>query len=220
MSRPRTRIFTGPTLSADATRTIIEADVRPPVTVDDLAAAVDDGVRVIGIIDGAFVQRYSATPTQILDCLRQGIVIYGAASAGALRAVEAAPFGMRGVGDIYRLFASGYRHEDELMMAYHPETLAPLSVAMINVRFAVANAVRSGVLTPDEGQVLQEVAKSQYFPSRTYRSICRQAAEDVGDTTAEAFSAFVERHGASLDLKRRDAIACLRRMRDDVAAGA
>lgn len=219
MSTGTIRVFTGPTLSANDARAIIDADIRPPVTVNDLSLAADEGVRVIVIIDGAFIQRYSATPTQILDCLRRGILVYGAASAGALRAVEAAPFGMRGVGDIYRLFDSGYRQEDELMMAYDPETLTPLSVAMINVRFAVANAILAGVVDRNDAETILEAAKQQYFASRTYRSICRQAADRVGESTATAFLSFVENHRDALDLKRRDAICCLEVVRDHLGAG-
>lgn len=209
---PRTRVFLGPTLSHDEARSLLDAEYYPPVTDRDLDEAVAAGVEVIGIIDAAFIQTYTATPTQILRHLRDGIVIFGAASAGALRAVETDSFGMRGIGGIYRLFRDGFDAEDELAVAYDPGTLRPLSEAMLNVRYALRQAVRSGVLSQSTHDVLIRIAKDIYFPERTYRSVLTRAAGTVLDSELEALAGFLDANRIALDWKRADAIECLETM--------
>jgi TfuA protein len=210
---PSTRVFLGPTLSHDEARSVLDVEYSPPVTDRDLDQAVAAGIEVIGIIDAAFIQTYSATPTQILRHLRGGIVIFGAASAGALRAVEADSFGMRGIGGIYRLFRSGFDAEDELAVAFDPETLRPLSEAMVNVRYALGRALRSGVLSQSAHDVLIQIAKDIYFPERTYRSVLEQAAGTIPGGELEALAAFLDANRIALDWKRADAIECLETMK-------
>ncbi len=61
----------------------------------------------VGLIDGAFAETRAVWHREILWALSQGIHVFGAASMGALRAVELAPFGMRGVGTVYRAYQTG-----------------------------------------------------------------------------------------------------------------
>ncbi len=131
---PEPRVFLGPTMPHEDAGEFLEADYRPPIVQGDIEKAWADGVEVIGIIDAAFVQTYTATPSELLQSLRRGIVLFGAASAGALRAVELDRFGMRGVGSVYRQFKAGFEAEDELAVAFDPESLRPMSEAMVNVR--------------------------------------------------------------------------------------
>lgn len=213
--RPRipTRVFLGPTLPHIEAGRILDAEYFPPVTFGDLDRAWNDGIEVVGIIDAAFLRDCTATPTQIVACLRRGMVIYGAASAGALRAVETERFGMRGVGEIFELFRSGFDAEDELAVSYDPESLRPLSEAMINVRYAAARAREAGVLSRRGQETLQAVAKEIYFADRTYGLIVDRARGQVSAVELAAFRSFVAAHAERLDWKRADAIRCLREMR-------
>ena len=66
-----------------------------------LVAAVEVALErpvAIGLIDGYFERVPSVSHKEILWAMSQGIVVIGAASMGALRAAELAPFGMLGVG--------------------------------------------------------------------------------------------------------------------------
>ena len=62
---------------------------------------------MIGLIDGYFDGVPAVAHKEILWALDQGIRVLGAASMGALRAAELAPFGMEGVGAIWRDYADG-----------------------------------------------------------------------------------------------------------------
>ena len=137
------------------------------------------------------------------------IVIFGAASGGALRAVETDAYGMRGVGGIYRLFRDGFEAEDELAVAYDADSLRPLSEAMINVRHAFARALAEGVVSQRTHDVLVTVAKDIYFAERTYRGIFEAAAPIVSEPEVAAVTRFVEANRVALDWKRADAVECL-----------
>ena len=62
-------------------------------------------VQRIAIIDGYFERMAAVWHKEILVALEKGIAVWGAASMGALRAAELAPFGMVGVGAIYQAFS-------------------------------------------------------------------------------------------------------------------
>jgi hypothetical protein len=191
---------------------VFDVEYFPPITNRDLDAAVADGIEVVGIIDVAFIQTYSVTPAQILRHLRDGIVIFGAASGGALRAVEADAFGMRGVGGIYRLFRNGFEAEDELAVSYDPDSLRPLSEAMINVRYALRRALSEGVVSQHTHEIVAKVAKDIYFPDRTYKAVFERASAIVSSEELSSFVEFVEDNRVTLDWKRADAIECLQSM--------
>ena len=77
--------------------------------------------RRIAIIDGYFERMAAVWHKEILLALERGIAVWGAASMGALRAAELAPFGMIGVGAIYRAFARGALDaDDEVAVAHLP----------------------------------------------------------------------------------------------------
>ena len=78
---------------------------------------------------------------EILLALERGIEVWGAASMGALRAAELAPFGMRGVGAIYRAFARGALvADDEVAVAHLPaaQGYRAVSDALVNLRDGLA----------------------------------------------------------------------------------
>ncbi|HVK84540.1 MAG TPA: TfuA-like protein [Kofleriaceae bacterium] len=104
-----TLVYVGPTLpAAEVAARLPGARVLPPVAVGDVLRAVKrGGVRRIAIIDGYFERMAAVWHKELLVALARGIEVWGAASMGALRAAELAPFGMRGIGGIYRAFASG-----------------------------------------------------------------------------------------------------------------
>ncbi|MEO2174239.1 MAG: TfuA-like protein [bacterium] len=203
------RIFLGPTLSHDEAHQYLDADYHEPITSEDLPKAIDEGIGIVGIVDAIFITKYTASPSQILQCLRSGIVVFGAASAGALRAVETDQFGMRGVGQIYHLFKNREEDEEELLVAYDPDTLVPYSIAMINVRYALKQATIRGVIDEMAHDSLIKVAKEIYFAHRTWGGII-ECCPDISPVAKEQLVRFLEEEKDCLDLKRMDAIECLK----------
>jgi hypothetical protein len=210
-------IFLGPSLPTTEARQVLDAIYLPPAAQSDLLSAVTTyRPDVIGLIDGAFRESLSVWHKEILYALEQGVRVYGASSMGALRAAETDVFGMVGVGEIYQQYASGELTDDDEVALIHSDAdddYRPLSEPMVNVRATVRRAVQDGVIDDATGRQLVSIAKVMYFPHRTFPAVFKLAAE--AGVPAEAIAsvqAFVAT--SYIDLKREDALALLRTIRD------
>jgi hypothetical protein len=159
---------------------------------------------LIGLIDGVFMHELPPSPHEVLRVLQQGVPVLGSSSLGALRAVELAPFGMVGIGRVYEWFQTGVLDaDDEVALVFHAERLNAISEPMVNIRHALAEAVRAGVLAPCDEQTLIRVGKELYFPDRSWKRLLREARDQVATMALDALERFVR--GTDLDLKARDA---------------
>ena len=160
-------VFLGPSLPRLEASRILYADLRPPVKRGDLPA-LDDDVRVIGIIDGVFMGEAAVGHREIIDKLKSGVKVYGASSMGALRAAELQDFGMIGVGTIFGRYSKGeIDGDDEVALIFNPETLEPLSEPLVNMRLNLERAVIDGLITETEAIQTISCLKSIYFPKRS-----------------------------------------------------
>lgn len=202
-------VFLGPSLELEIAKTLLDADYRPPVRRNDVMHAAREKPPLIVMIDGVFMHTLAPSPHEVLRAIQAGVPMMGSSSLGALRAVELAPFGMKGVGQIYRWFQSGeLEADDEVALVFHGETLRAISEPMVNIRWALAAAVREGILTADEEQTLLRVGKELYFPDRSWRRLFFEAKDKVPAPALDRLKAFVET--GDYDLKGLDARECLR----------
>jgi hypothetical protein len=212
-------VFTGPTLSSEEARTELDAIYLPPASQGDVYRVTLKRPRAIGIIDGYFECVPAVWHKEILWAMAQGIHVYGSASMGALRAVELAAFGMEGVGAIFEAYRDGTLEDDDEVAVAHgpPETgYRPLSVAMVNIRFTLAAALKASVISPGTLATLERIGKSLFYPDRTYQRILeRAAAERVPEIELRAFRGWLVR--GEVNQKRTDALAMLRALRQLLA---
>jgi hypothetical protein len=210
----RTIVFVGPTLPAREVP--LPCEVRPPAGVGDVLRATRERVQRIAIIDGYFERMAAVWHKEILVALEKGIAVYGAASMGALRAAELADFGMIGVGAIYQAFRAGkLTRDDEVAVAHLPAEVGyrPVSDALVNLRWGLAAAARSGVITAKTRDALVELAQQPFYRERSWARL-------IGDGRAAHLPA---RQLAALaawpkpDRKAADARLLLRRLARDRA---
>lgn len=209
-------VFTGPTLSAQEGRSLLDALYLPPVAQGDVyRVAIGRRPRAIGIIDGYFERVPAVWHKEILWAMTQGIHVYGSASMGALRAAELTAFGMEGVGEVFGAFRDGTLEDDDEVAVVHgpAETgYRPASEAMVNVRATLVEAEKLGVVDAGTRSHLERIAKGLFYPERCYPSLLERAAEDgLPVTELDALRAWLP-HGRR-DQKRRDALEMLRTMR-------
>lgn len=210
-------VFLGPSLSSQEAQSILDAIYLPPASQSELISAVRiHQPDVIALIDGVFLKCPPTWHKEILYALRQGIAVYGASSMGALRAAETDRFGMVGVGQIYQSYASGELIDDDEVALVHGSAevgYKPLSEPMVNVRATFKLARERGVLSRELYCQLIKLAKSIYFPDRTFAAIFHQA-ESAGISTESLASlkAFVGKN--YVDLKRQDTILLLETLHD------
>lgn len=196
-------VFVGPTLAGEALPEGFEA--RPPAAAGDMLEAARARPATMVLIDGLFGRVRSPWHKELLHLMAAGHRLIGAASMGALRFAELAPFGMEGAGVIARAYRAGVLVDDaEVAVAHAPAALGwrPVSVALVDVRATAACARRAGLLAPAEAQALVEAASAIHFAGRTWEAVAAAA----GAPGARLLNALprVERL-----LKRADAWAAL-----------
>jgi hypothetical protein len=219
----RAVIFAGPSLPPNVRPDLgLDIDWRPPIRQGELYRAALDRPAVIGVIDGYFEVTPTVWHKEILWAMAHGIHVYGAASIGALRAVELNTFGMKGIGRIYEDFRDGVLEDDDEVAVLHgPAELGypPLTEAMVNVRATLAEAVRQGVVTSRLAETLAAIAKTLFYKERTYEAMLDGAAKARLDAAALALFGDWLPTGR-VNRKRCDAVAMLDAIRAHLVAAA
>jgi len=213
-----TLVFVGPTLAADEVHARLPgAEVLGPAAVGDvLRSARRRGIARIAIIDGYFERMAAVWHKEVLVALAKGIQVWGAASMGALRAAELAPFGMRGVGTIYRDYARGVLvADDEVAVAHAPAEYGyrATSDALVNLRYGLAQAVRGHVITDAARVQLVALAQGRFYRDRSWSQL-------VSDGRAAGIAVDGLASWRKPDRKADDARLLLRRLRSDRSRGA
>lgn len=213
-------IFLGPSLSRQKAKNILEADYRPPAKKGDLLRLADltKDIAMVGLVDGFFLQDYPPTPIEVYQlATKKNILLVGAASLGALRAVELEKFGMIGIGKIFELYKTGkIDGDDEVAVTFEEGRHTLQSEAMIDIRFNLFIARRKGIIDESTKRQITKVAKNVYFPFRNYTDILDLSKRQypLSDSYIESFRAYITSNRESL--KERDAIKLLKYMRQRI----
>lgn len=206
-------VFLGPSLEAETAKKILDAEYRPPASRGDIFNAVREGVEIIGLIDGVFFQACAIAHREILYALEEGVKVVGASSMGALRASELDSFGMEGVGKVYELYRKGELvSDDEVALIFEPDSFKPLSEPLVNIRYNLELAEERGIINKEVEEKMLNIAKSLYYPERDYERILSIAEGEVEIVVLERLKKFLIEE--KKDLKREDAIAALKRIRE------
>jgi hypothetical protein len=131
-----------------------------------------------------------------------------------LRASELDSYGMIGVGRIYEWYRDGViESDDEVAVTFHPETLQPLSVPLVNIRATLEYALDRDVIDPSQRDMLLKIARSMYYPDRSYHAMVKKGVEagvvsvSVQD---ELIDFFVNNE---VDVKQDDALLIIEKIR-------
>lgn len=209
-------VYAGPTISAEEIHRLLpEATVRPPAARGDLFRPNWRPGDVAVVVDGYFRERRSVGHKEILWVLDQGAEVIGAASMGALRAAELDRYGMRGVGQIYRMFASGeVDGDDEVGILHGPAVLGypPQTVALVNLRHGCREGAGTNAIPEAIGRRIVAVAKELPFIFRTWPELAHRL--DPAERPALATLRRLIDSG-QWDLKHLDALLALHSIDDD-----
>ncbi|MGP3749995.1 TfuA-like protein [Streptomyces sp. IBSNAI001] len=191
----------------------------PPARHGDLFDTAIGGGDTVVLIDGVYHQAPALRHKEILAAMGRGVGVIGAASIGALRAAELAPYGMLGVGSVYSAYASGQIDgDDEVAVGQVPDgEFGALTWPLVNVRHVLGLARSIGVLDGERAAGLLEALRAVYYPQRTWaavRAVCRRQGETA---FAGWLSGQRERDRYFGDLKRADALSAVRAALDGAA---
>ncbi|WUH98315.1 TfuA-like protein [Spirillospora sp. NBC_00431] len=176
-------VFAGPTChdgEVAARLAGLGATVLPPVAQGDIARLValpeTERPRVIGVIDGVYERVPAVWHKEILWALSEGVAVAGAASMGALRAAELAPFGMIGTGRVYAAAGSGELVDDDEVAVAHlgpDDDHRPVSTAMVDIRATLDAARAAGVIDAPAGRTIAGAAKRLHYTERRWPALLR-----------------------------------------------
>jgi TfuA protein len=213
-------IFLGPSLSRQKAKNILEADYRPPAKKGDLLRLADltKDLAMVGLVDGFFLQDYPPTPIEVYQlATKKNMLLVGAASLGALRAVELEKFGMIGIGKIFELYKTGkIDADDEVAVTFEEGQHTLQSEAMIDIRFNLFIAKRKGIIDETTKREITKVAKNVYFPFRNYTDILDLTKQQYprSNSYIESFRTYITNNRESL--KERDAIKLIKYMKQQI----
>lgn len=186
-----------------------EIERRPPAARDDVLAAAAAGARIIGLVDGVFATKLAVSNGEVREAARCGARLFGAASIGALRAVEC-PDAMEGVGRVHRMFATGeLTDDDEVACLVDAETHAALSLPLVRIRAGLRIASDESVELARRQPFLVARMKELPFDERTLRRL-EVEAERLGIRPADVVRLLRAVRAPESDVKRADALELLR----------
>jgi hypothetical protein len=175
-----------------------DALVLPPAEQGDVDFAFHQlGASVIGLIDGVHTQKLSVFHKEILQVLEQGGRIFGAASMGALRAVECEPWGAEPIGEIAKWYREGIIDADEeVALAHGDESTGyrQLSIPLVNIRASL----RASKLDEQRQDEIIAAARGLFYPERHWQRIL-----EIAEVRKEEARQIAE---GEVDLKLADAI--------------
>ena len=214
-------VFLGSSLEMDKARGVLDAVYLPPVSQGDVYRVARLRPKAIGIIDGYFESVPAVWHKEILWAMSRGIHVFGSSSMGALRAAELADFGMVGVGKIFTAYREGLIDDDDEVAVIHAPAefgFAPMSEAMVNIRFSLDAAEEQQILSPATKSALEKIAKAMFYPKRNYSRIL---AEGANHSLPEHELTLLEEWLASnsINQKRIDALELLRQLKAGVETG-
>src|SRR5690606_28564003 len=134
--------------------------------------------RAMILIDGQFEDRPPVRHKEILWAMAQGIAVIGAASMGAIRAAELYPFGMVGIGLIYRWYRRWpLAPDDAVAVQSAPAELGflPLTDALLDLQVSFSRWKRDKLIPTEERHRLTRIAQGMNFRDRSLKAILREA---------------------------------------------
>ncbi|WP_407841971.1 TfuA-like protein (plasmid) [Streptomyces sp. DSM 116496] len=219
-----THVFVGAALGADEVRTAYPGSVlHPPARHGDLLALAAGPGDTVVLLDGVQCHGTPVSHEEILDLLADGTRVVGAAGFGALRAAELWPYGMRGIGLVFGMFVQGTLDGDAEVAAHRPtHTHGHPTVALVTLRWTVANAVTDRILDPATGDTLLDLAASMHSAERCWPALLRLAGEHAKATgeAAAALRAYARRTRSTTDLQRVDSLLALSWLAQEAPASA
>lgn len=190
--------FAGPSLPAtpDPTWKLLlkQVQIRSPAQDGDVFAAARDQPQTIVLLDGYYFNGCDYTvpavkSQELLLVLKSGIRVIGAASMGALYAAQLIQSGVIGVGQVFDWFRDGIiQGPDEVVVLHLPQEFdyQLITVALVEVRYALQQLVSDRVLSSTDGQSLIQAIKDLPFTERRLDLILQLTRDRLNEAASQA----------------------------------
>ena len=168
----KTAIFLGPSLPRARAEALFPGDYYPPARQGDVLRMVrEEAYDAIALIDGEdFLSGPLVWHKEILYALSRGIRVVGSSGMGALRGAELHPFGMEGVGEIFRRYREGLLERDDAVGAPFqctPQGYVRLAEPLVNILATLEACAGLREISPEEAEELLSLAEGFYYRDRS-----------------------------------------------------
>jgi hypothetical protein len=165
-------IFAGPSLQGVDKKLLCASGLQlyPPIKRGDIEHLVKySPPSNLAIVDGVFHAHPAVGHSEILDALKAGWNIWGLSSMGAIRACEMDTLGMKGFGEVYRLFAGDPELSDDEVTLLHQaeEPYLSLSEPLIHIRQFLRQWTFEQIITRAQEQHILSHLKNMWYGYRT-----------------------------------------------------
>ena len=169
----KTIVFAGPSINQALREEFSHLSFRPPAQQGDIYQAAEFGKadRLL-ILDGYYKTVPAVWHKEVIHAVNNGLRVIGAASLGALRAVELEAYGMQGHGRIFEWYRSGILNRDPDVAVAHAnadDDFRTLTVPIVNILATLTDSGHNF-----DCLVIEEVlylARSVFFEHRTMGSL-------------------------------------------------
>jgi len=175
------KVFIGP---SGVGMDLSKFDARPPAQQGDIATAALEGADTLILIDGYFTHTLSPWHKEILFAINNKCRVIGAASLGALRAVECEQYGMEGIGQIFEWYKSGVCTDDAdvaLSHTHKEDGYTHCSVPIVNL-IATVNALNNPILNNAINN-----CRLIFYPERSWQKIKQVIGKEAHDILIENY---------------------------------
>ena len=207
-------VFLGPTMKSAEAAELLDGIYLPPASQGSIVDAVQRyQPEQVLLIDGVFQGQPAVRHKELLWAMAQGISVYGSASLGALRAAELHPFGMIGVGMIFRWYRRyRYAPDDAVAVLHGPAELhsVPLTRSSIDLRLTFRLASKQGLISRKARAQLDLAAVQLNFRDRTIPNVVEHAQRYSSDGLQGHKEITEILENIFFSQKRQDAIRSLR----------
>lgn len=215
----RACVFAGP---STAGQSLDGFELRPPASRGALIEAARSGYTRLAFIDGAVDLGEQVPLRELREVLAlPQVELFGAASMGAVRAVQLAHCGMRGAGRVFRLFRRGaLTDSDEVFVLHAPAALRyrSLTLPLVNIRYTLRALRRCGEIGPAEERDIAAYLREVPWFDRDKRSVIAAVFAICGSARRARVMKTFEL--AYRDVKQEDALSLLSTLKAEGHRGA
>jgi len=183
-------VFLGPSLPLPEAQRLLAADYRPPLCRGDLDAVA--GPAVVAVVDGVLEPEMRPQPEEVRRAAERGLHLFGAASVGALLAVDPSiPGSIKGVGRVVRLLRRGRARAEDLALLYAAHDLRPLTIPVVDVLCRLDEAVASSRVPPGAAEAALAALRALPLEERVPATMERLLHRHLGSFSSAVSDPFL-----------------------------
>lgn len=167
-------LFIGPSSYAIKLDIPSNMKIMPPARrgdIDDLISGTPPGTIVL--VDGTYHSYPAVSHAEIRSAIDAGWKLWGLSSMGAIRAVELTPVGMKGYGEVFRMFSNNEDLPDDYVALIHGDEApyVPISEPLVHIDFFLKDLVKDEIITFNVYIQLLESLSNMWFGYRTLKKV-------------------------------------------------